>query len=255
MKLAVVPLGLLCLAASAAHAADAPPTFYELRVYTAAQGKLDALLARFRDHTLKLFAKHGMTNIGYWTPIDPKQGAADTLVYLLGYPSAEAREQSWKAFAADPDWKSAQKASEVDGKLVAKVVSIHLAPTDYSMFNFASAASPRLFELRTYTTFEGKLPNLHDRFRNHTVKLFEKHGMTNVLYTTPTRDKDAKDRTLIYFLAHQDAARRDASFAAFRVDPQWIKVKNESEKDGSLTVKENGVVSLLLAPTDFSPLK
>jgi hypothetical protein len=121
------------LSAAPAPAADEAKKdrFFEMRTYYAAEGKLDALNARFRDHTNKLFVKHGMTLVGYWTPTDGPE-AKNTLVYILAYPSREAREASWKAFAADPDWKAAKDASEKNGKLVDKVESKFLAPTDYS---------------------------------------------------------------------------------------------------------------------------
>jgi hypothetical protein len=114
-------------------AADPAPSerFFEMRTYTAAEGKLDDLHKRFRDHTNKLFQKHGMTLIGYWTPTDGPN-SKDTLIYILAYPSQEAREKSWKAFQSDPDWKTARDASEVNGKLVAKVESTFMKPTDYS---------------------------------------------------------------------------------------------------------------------------
>ncbi len=99
-----------------------------MRTYHTHPGRLDALNARFRDHTNKLFVKHGMELVGYWTP----QDKPDTLVYILAYPSREAREASWKAFQADPDWKAAREASEKDGKIVDKVESVFLDPTDYS---------------------------------------------------------------------------------------------------------------------------
>jgi hypothetical protein len=104
---------------------------FELRTYYAAPGKMEALHARFRDHTCKLFKKHGMTIIGFWSPTDPKE-AEKTLVYVLAFPSREAATKSWKAFQADPDWQAAKAASEKDGKLVAKVESVFLNATDYS---------------------------------------------------------------------------------------------------------------------------
>src|SRR5213595_1142897 len=82
---------------------------FEIRTYTASDGKLDALHARFRNHTTKLFEKHGMTNVGYWTPVENTE---NKLVYMLAYPSREAREASWKAFMADPDWQAAHAESE-----------------------------------------------------------------------------------------------------------------------------------------------
>ena len=92
---------------------------------------MNALHARFRDHTNKLFVKHGMTLIGYWSPIDSKQ-AEQKLIYILAYPSKEAADKSWEAFRKDPDWNAARKASEKDGPLVAKVESVYMNPTDYS---------------------------------------------------------------------------------------------------------------------------
>jgi hypothetical protein len=104
---------------------------FELRTYHAAPGKLGALNDRFRNHTNRLFAKHRMAIIGFWTPADPDK-ADNTLVYLLAFPSKEAADKSWEAFRADPEWKAAREASEKDGKLVEKVESVFLNPTDYS---------------------------------------------------------------------------------------------------------------------------
>ncbi len=104
---------------------------FEMRTYYANPGKMKALHARFRDHTCKLFEKHGMTIIGFWSPIDPEK-AEDMMVYILAYPSKEAADKSWKAFRDDPDWKKARADSEKDGGLVKKVDSVFLNPTDYS---------------------------------------------------------------------------------------------------------------------------
>ena len=120
---------------------------FEMRTYHAAPGKLDALNARFRDHTTALFKKHGMESIGYWTPVEKEPeaeatGAAaggnansgndETLIYILAYPSREAAAASWKAFRDDPEWVKAKAESEKDGPLVEKVDSVFLNPTDYS---------------------------------------------------------------------------------------------------------------------------
>lgn len=112
-------------------AAETENRFFEMRTYTTHPGRLDALNARFRDHTNRIFTKHGMQLIAYWTPVDGDE-AKNTLVYVLAYPSREARETSWKAFREDPEWKAAQQASEADGKIVMKVESKFLTPTDYS---------------------------------------------------------------------------------------------------------------------------
>jgi hypothetical protein len=104
---------------------------YELRTYTANPGKMEALNSRFRDHTRRIFAKHGIQSIGYWIQTTPEEGAGD-LVYLLAHPDRAAADAAWTAFRADPEWVAARDASEVDGKLVANVVSQYLEPTDYS---------------------------------------------------------------------------------------------------------------------------
>src|SRR5207249_11116160 len=102
---------------------------YEMRVYYSPAGKLDDLHARFRNHTTKLFEKHGMTNIGYWTPIE---NTDNKLTYILAYPSREAREASWKAFQADPDWQAAKAESEKNGRRVEKVEGGFLRVTDFA---------------------------------------------------------------------------------------------------------------------------
>jgi NIPSNAP len=121
----------IAMAVSADDKPAAKERFFEMRTYIAAPGKLDALNARFRNHTNKLFVKHGIELIGYWTPTEGA-AASNTLIYMLAYPSKESREKAWKAFQEDPEWKAAREASEVDGKLVEKVDSVFLKPTDYS---------------------------------------------------------------------------------------------------------------------------
>jgi len=111
--------------------ADGKSRVFELRTYTANEGKLEALHARFRNHTAKLFQKHGMTNVGYWSPKDMPL-AQNTLVYLLAYPSREAAKNSWESFRNDPEWKKVKEESEANGELVKKVDSVYMDPTDYS---------------------------------------------------------------------------------------------------------------------------
>jgi hypothetical protein len=105
---------------------------FELRTYTAAPGKMDALNARFRDHTNKLFEKHGMTIIGFWMPAEQKEGE-EKLIYILAYPSKEAADKSWKAFREDPEWRRVVAQTEKDGRLLTKPPeSVYMKPTDYS---------------------------------------------------------------------------------------------------------------------------
>jgi hypothetical protein len=226
--------------------------FFEMRTYYAAPGKLDDLLARFRDHTLKIFEKHGMSNIGYWLPAT---NTDNKLIYFLAFPSRDAREKSWKEFFADPEWQSVAKESERNGKLVTKVESVFLTPTDYSPAVSPQGSEPsRLYELRTYHAAPGKLDDLLARFRDHTASLFTRHGMGQLGYWTPTESKDGAGETLIYILIHKNREAWAESFKAFRSDPEWVKVKADSERNGSLTVKD-GVQSVLMVPTEFSPAK
>lgn len=243
----------------------------ELRTYHAAPGKLDALLNRFRDHTCKLFVKHGMINIGYWVPAENPD---NLLIYMMAYRGKNAREASWKGFLEDPVWKEVQAASEVDGKLVKKVDQVFMTPTDFSegfakivpdqakgtseLYDYfpAPAGNEHLFEMRTYTATPGHLPNLHARFRDHTQALFKKHGITNLAYFQLTPDQPGAENTLLYFLAHKDMESATKSWADFRADPDWVAAKKASEEKArsSLTV-EGGVLSVFLKPTDFSPVK
>ncbi len=227
---------------------------FEMRTYYANEGKLDDLLARFRDHTEALFEKHGMENIGYFTPVDNQE---NTLVYFLAYPSREARKASWKGFGSDPDWKAAFAASKVNGKLVGKVESRFLMLTDYSpKLKVKKSKSPRLFELRTYTTAEDRLKNLDTRFEGDTISIFKKHGMTNVGYWHLMDDQEGHENTLIYLMAYKNQAAREASWKGFREDPDWkAAAKRSTEIAGGGLLVKNGVKSVLLKATDFSRMK
>jgi hypothetical protein len=249
--------GLTLTGLTAAPAAEGDPV-YEMRIYVTNQGKLDALLARFRDHTVRLFEKHGIENIGYWVPIEKADGADNTLIYILRHKSREAAKASFAAFGKDPEWQAARKASEEGGKILAKPPeSIFMSSTDYSPpVKAGTAGAERVFELRTYTTPEGKLDALHNRFRNHTMKLFNKHGMSHIGYWVPADADKGAGTKLIYILAHASQEAGKASFTAFRADPEWIEAKAASEKDGSLTLPQpEGVKSVYLRATDFSPIK
>jgi hypothetical protein len=131
MTLALCGLAFL----SAAGEPDDSPSksrVFELRTYTANAGKAPGMHKRFREHTCELFKKHGMDLIGFWTPIDERDGKSTKLVYLLAFPSREAAKKAWAEFGADPEWQRVYKESHKDGEIVAKVESVFLEPTDYS---------------------------------------------------------------------------------------------------------------------------
>ena len=121
----------ILLGAAAIVNAQTTGKVFEIRTYTTHEGRLDALKKRFREHTTRLFEKHGMKNVGYWVPADAPL-SNNTLIYILEHSSREAAKKSWDAFRADPDWKRAAAESEKDGKIVSKVESVYMTATDFS---------------------------------------------------------------------------------------------------------------------------
>lgn len=223
--------------------------YYEMRIYYAAPGKLDALIKRFTDHTTKIFEKHGMENVGYWVPINNTQNA---LYYILAYPNKPARGKSWEGFSKDPEWQKVKSESETAGKLVDSVKSVFMTGSGLLPAIKMTATSPeRVFELRIYHCQPGRLPALETRFRDHTLKLFEKHGMENIAYF----DSEAtagKQSDLVYMVAHKTEESGKASWAAFVADPAWVKVRDDSEKDGKIIEK---IESVWMKPLAISKIR
>lgn len=231
-------------------------TRYELQVIQVKPGKLDALHKWFAAHQEDVLAKKGATNVAYFTP--DGENPDSKILCLLRFPSLPAVMQFSRAVKADPLWKPFDTDSDGPEVLVEKVEVMHLRPTAFSpVFEPSQSAQPRVFELRTYTCpSPEKLARLHDRFRQHTMGLFAKHGMENLVYWQPL-DGDDSDRKLVYLLAHKSRDAAKESFGAFRADPDWIAAKKASEEQagGSLTNAENGVVSEFFIPTEYSPLR
>lgn len=248
--------GALTVSATAAAPADktpAPPAkpstkLYEVRIYHPMPGKYAEIVDRFRQYTTKLFEKHGMENIGYWTPTDTTN---KELIYILAYPDRAARDASWKAFQDDPAWKAVVEKTQANGKLVEKVDQIFMTESDLSPTIKPSKKAPRTFELRTYTAAPGKLETLLTRFRDHTIKLFSKHGMTHIGYWI-TQEAEGTQPKLIYILAHPSEAEGKQHFKEFAEDPKWIKARDASEANGKVTEK---VESIYMNATDYSPIR
>ena len=118
------------VAVQATAASKPKDRVFEMRTYTAHPGKAEDMHKRFRDHTCKLFKKHGMELVGFWVPQDEKK--KDVLIYILAFPSRDAAKASWKAFQDDPEWKKVYAESHKNGPLVAKVESVFMDPADYS---------------------------------------------------------------------------------------------------------------------------
>ena len=224
---------------------------YELRTYTAAPGKLDALNARFRDHTIRLFKKHGIDSLGYWVPTDAEK-SKNTLIYVIKHKSREAAAASWKSFLADPEWQEAAKNSGV-GKLMSRPESVYMDAAAYSPNWMGGKRDGKaVFELRTYRTNEGKLSNLDARFRDHTIRIFEKHGMKSVAYWHPMDAPDSKD-TLIYIIRHDSEEAAAGNWKSFGTDPAWKKVAKESQVDGRI-LRERPE-SVYMAATPYSGIQ
>ena len=246
-----------CALVTNTFAADEGSRLYEMRIYFASEGKLDALHARFRDHTLGLFEKHGMTNVGYFVPAG--ENPERKLVYFLSYPNRQARDASWKAFINDPLWKTAYAESEKTGPLVARVVESFLSETDYSPdvdLKAISQDNNRAFETASRCV-RGSGCSMPAGYREKLCRSeAQKHGMTNLIYWNLADTEKHVDAMLIYLLAHKTIEASKASFDEFRKDPEWIKARTDSEQKagGSLTAAQNGVVSEFLVATDYSPL-
>ncbi len=256
--LIVIVTSMLLVATGVASAADSGQPAgaeYTLQVLTAKPGKLDRVHEWLRQHRDDVLARHGATTIACLVPVEnPRRD----VLCLYRFPSSSAQAEFHTRLEADPMWRPLDASADGADALLEKIVEMSLSPTDYSPECAVEAsANPRVFELRTYTcpTTE-KLAFLHERFRRHTLKLFEKHGMQNLVYWNPTHVAGG-DRKLIYLLGHTSVDAAKESFAAFRTDPEWLAAREASEQKagGSLTEKEKGVVSEFFVATDYSPSK
>lgn len=243
----VMAIGVVALLAGGPAWAEAT---HEWQTIAAAPGQLDAVQAQLRDRVLPALGRHGLRAVAVLTPTGDNP---DRLVHLIVALTPEVAAGA--GLAKVPEWQAVVAGSP---PLATPRSVQRLRTTPWSP---APAASPdaagRVFELRTYTSPDAaKRTALLARFEHHTVALFAKHGMTNVIYWTPDAGPDA-DTKLVYLLAHASTAAAKASFDAFRKDPDWTAAKTASETaaGGPLTIKEKGVVSEFLAPTDSSPLR
>jgi hypothetical protein len=134
----ILALALTSTQAAETNAAPVSPSVakdsrcFEMRTYYAAPGKLEDLNKRFRDHTCRLFQKHGIELVGFWIPQDKEKGSENTLIYILAHKSRDAAKKSYASFGADPEWKKVVSESEANGKLVEKIDSVFMSATDYS---------------------------------------------------------------------------------------------------------------------------
>ncbi len=244
--------GVILFAGSRGHAA----TTHEWHTLAAAPGQLDAVHARLRQRVLPALGDRGLRAVAVFTPVGENP---EGLVHLVVAGSPEGHDSAAADLLAGvAEWQALLVGADGAPALATSRSSQRLRTTAWSpQPSAAPDAVARVFELRTYTSPDAaKRQALLQRFEHHTLKLFEKHGMTNVIYWTPVGGPDA-DTKLVYLLAHESTPAAKASFDGFRKDPDWTAAKTASETaaGGSLTIKEKGVVSEFLAPTDYSPLR
>ena len=214
---------------------------YESRIYKAVPGKLPAINARFANHTIGFFAEFNIGMVGFW---NDEIGASNQLTYILSFDSMADREQKWAAFGAHKPWQEVCAETEKDGPLVSQVLNSFMSLTPYSpQPSFKST----LHEKRVYEAMPGKLPDLHNRFSNHTTGLFEKHGIENVAYWT--EDVGTSNR-LVYMVGYPNLGAREKGWTSFQSDPAWQKARAASEENGALVrVSKHSILRL----TDYSP--
>ena len=226
---------------------------YELRIYQASEGRFQHLIKRFREHTDRIFKKHGLKALGYWIPTDGSVKKRRKFVYLLQHPSRYEAYRNWTNFFNDKEWERVMDKPEFQGLLSEKPTSIFLSLNDYSVAARNDIEKPGgSFELCTDVVNPGKLPMLNARFRKHTTSLFNQHGIQNVSYWTPFDQPDSKD-TLIYLVHHANRKQADLNWEAFGQDPEWKKVARESQIQGKLLARPPE--RLYLKALDFSPLR
>ena len=254
MKPLALLAALMFTATVAASAAEKDQRIYLLSSITAKPGKLDEIHALIRDRLMPPLAKLGLPTLGVFVPVE---NGAGKIISVSAFASPEAAEKFKDAVDNDDAVKAGlAQLHELAADAPNEPQRVLMA-TDFSpAVTVAAGPGARVFELRTYTATPGNLPLLHARFRDHTLALFAKHGMTNLWYWQPVPQQKDVDRTLVYLLAHASVDAAKASFDAFRTDPDWIAAKAASEEKGggSLTMPD-GVKSVFLKATDYSPLK
>ena len=214
---------------------------YEWRTYEAMPGKLLALHTHLKV-AAELFQKHGLGVLGFWIE---DVGTTFQVSYMWMYENLEERQQKLAAFAADAAWQQ-QVAEETakEGVIVARIHNTMLQLTSYSP---TPQITTKVQEWRIYDAMPGKLLDLNNRFANHTLGLFAKHGITSIGYWT---EVFGTSNRLVYMLGYPNVSEREKSWAAFQADPEWQQARAASEKNGPLVAK---VSNLLLRPTAYSP--
>ena len=246
----IVVFALVLTAASAAAEAAVPRSF-ELRLYTVTSGKMDGVIERFRDTVEPVRRKHGIETMGYWSAHGTTNGG--TFADLMAAASKEELQKQEKEFGADPDFQTGYAASDQKhGKTVDKIVSMPLVVDPTAKFDFAPPAKLRAFDLRIYSVLPGKLDAFRDRWRDHAVPIYERHGMHSIgWWVAEKKDAEGHDQ-FICLLAGESIGSIQRSIAEFHKETEWQRVEKATEMEGKL---RSGVTAHKLVPTDFSKLR
>lgn len=227
------------------------PRYAELRIYHALPGKAEGILERFREPMTALKQRHGLNPLGCWVSLD--QNATNAVVIeLLAPPSEAAATAAWKAFAADPEFGPAYAASEAKhGKTYSKIETLKLtAPADAWKLGNNGQRPSRTFDLRLYAPVPGKETAFRDRWRDHAIRIYERHSMDNLGWWEATDAEHAG--VMVTLFAHENFAGITATIAKFHKDKEWLRIERETEAGGKL---RSGVSAYKLVPADFSQIK
>ncbi len=226
------------------------PRYAELHIYHVLPGKTAALLEQLEAPLTELKRRHGLNPQAYWVSHGASTEAA--VVELLAPPSAAAAEMAWKLLGSDPEFVSASALSESKhGKTYSQeeIVKLTAPATAWNLVNSAQYPS-RIFDLRLYTCTPGKETAFRDRWRDHVVRLYQRHGMENLGWWTTT-DRE-HPRVFVSLFAHKSLADINAAIAAYHSDPEWIAIEKATETEGKF---RSGVVAYKLSPASFSSVK
>ncbi|MCH7399303.1 NIPSNAP family protein [Belliella sp. DSM 107340] len=223
--------------------------YFEMRTYTAHEGKRSDLISRFENHTLQLFEKNGIENIAYFIPLDPTDYK---LTFIIAYPDKDSREKLWEKFANDPEWTKVKNSSESNGPLVSNIEQTFMVnANDLSPEMSKLSSKKKIFELRKYDLEPGKVDAINARFRDYTREIFPRYGMTNVMYWYTVEEEGVQPK-LVYLLAHKNEKMANFGNAKFEEDADWKKIKAASEMNGPIVKK---VEMKYLKALSFSPMK
>ncbi len=197
---------------------------YEARSYYAIGGKIGGLIERMKTRIQPIFARHGMEALGYWIE---DIGEGNKLFFILKFADFADREARWKAFMADPDFQALKSEPLVMDYIENRLLRL----TSYSP---EPNTNDPIVEVRIYDTLPGRFQKLHDRFTNHTLEIFQRHGIRSIGYWT---EEVGTGSRLFYMTGYDDFGSRQQKWSAFMADPDWQKARADSEADGPIIKK------------------